>query len=395
MDEGRLLTGREMIRIIVDYHAVRSEHGQIYTITDLQKVVISNENNAKADAELPYFYNEWLDIWNGLGEAPHSSVMPAIQEHFYKQVKKCPVMKMALVLYDFCTDPIGTGPTKTYDWLLEQVRRLMDRDRLDDNRDTQTDDLESRMKRKRNDPAAPATAGSNPTNKAGVPLSQILCNKFKKGACNTPNCQFSHSKKLLGQAKAKAKAKAKPAAAAPQQPTIQYVVPPIAGFGSDWQRPVRARGPGTPGREAAPAPNSGRSNKTVCFAYSRGACKGKNATPPCTREHRKLTPPEEAQRDAWEASMLAAGRQLPYVITNAAVAAKVQANAAAAASAAPATGKGKGKGAPKGGKGKGAPKGKGKGSGKGKGGPCNQFMNSGTCTYGANCHFKANTPGHP
>ena len=39
------------------------------------------------------------------------------------------------------------------------------------------------------------------------------------------------------------------------------------------------------------------------------------------------------------------------------------------------------------------PKGKGKGKGKDK--PCRNWTETGACSYGEKCMFRANTPGHP
>eukprot|EP00959_Pyramimonas_sp_CCMP1952_P420024 8797606-Pyramimonas_sp.AAC.1 len=62
-NEGRLLTGREMVRAMCHWCSVRSELGQHRMSRDIFKVVIDPH---KPDADLYHFYNEWTDVYQQL-----------------------------------------------------------------------------------------------------------------------------------------------------------------------------------------------------------------------------------------------------------------------------------------------------------------------------------------
>eukprot|EP00959_Pyramimonas_sp_CCMP1952_P463489 9485026-Pyramimonas_sp.AAC.1 len=57
-------------------------------------------------------------------ERPRKSFRPSIQNHFYKQMKKCPCMQMTPVMYDHSDDECGRG-MKSYEWLLGQIAPQM------------------------------------------------------------------------------------------------------------------------------------------------------------------------------------------------------------------------------------------------------------------------------
>ena len=61
-------------------------------------------------------------------EKPHKSFRPAIQEHFYHQLQKCPCMQMSIAMCDNSNDAHGKG-MRSYEWLLAQIDRLMKKDR--------------------------------------------------------------------------------------------------------------------------------------------------------------------------------------------------------------------------------------------------------------------------
>ena len=138
---ARLLTGREILRLIDIHMSDRADHGQVYTYADLMNVKIRGTGK-QADEDLFHFYDEWLKIWGEMGEI-HHSFMPSIQEHFYKEMKKCPSMDLTLSHYNLCDDKYGTGK-KSFHWLLQQISREMLKDRQKHNREVRKTDINKR-----------------------------------------------------------------------------------------------------------------------------------------------------------------------------------------------------------------------------------------------------------
>ena len=78
-----------------------------------------------------HFYGEWMRV-TGEMQKLHKSFRSAVQEHVYKELKKCPMMDISIAMYDHSNDKYGTG-VKSYEWLLDQVGRLMCKDRAEHN----------------------------------------------------------------------------------------------------------------------------------------------------------------------------------------------------------------------------------------------------------------------
>ena len=85
--EHRMLKGREMIRAVCYWCSVRSELGQHRICRDIFKIVIDPH---KPDADLYYFYDEWMKVYLELyGVRPPSDEMRAsIHAHFLEQCRK-------------------------------------------------------------------------------------------------------------------------------------------------------------------------------------------------------------------------------------------------------------------------------------------------------------------
>eukprot|EP00959_Pyramimonas_sp_CCMP1952_P230675 4822616-Pyramimonas_sp.AAC.1 len=125
--EGRLLTGREMIRAICVRCSVRSESGQHWICRDLFKLTTDRH---KPKQDLHHFYSEWMERHQEFYGAKESSdeMKASIHAHFYKQIRQVPRLEYAMQWYELSTDPPGTG-MRTYQWLLLQVESLLMRDR--------------------------------------------------------------------------------------------------------------------------------------------------------------------------------------------------------------------------------------------------------------------------
>ena len=173
--------------------------------------------------------------------------------------------------------------------------------------------------------------------------------------------------------------------------------------------------PGGPGRPRSQTPNKGgkpqnsnrtrsqsdksreRQSKMICFAYSRNPTNCKGPKDGCYKMHKAdkdLSTKQRLMRDKYEENTLKAGKPLGYSRS------AKQANAAAAnveaAGRSPSAGSGGKPRSPS----PASQKGKGKGGKKGKPpanpkAPCKVFKETGKCSRGADCWFRANTPGHP
>eukprot|EP00959_Pyramimonas_sp_CCMP1952_P145117 3038578-Pyramimonas_sp.AAC.1 len=62
----------------------------------------------EADKDPYHFDDEWARVTQEM-ERPRKSFRPSIPNHFYKQTKKCPCVRMTLVMYDHSNDGYGKG----------------------------------------------------------------------------------------------------------------------------------------------------------------------------------------------------------------------------------------------------------------------------------------------
>ena len=240
--------------------------------------------------------------------------------------------------------------------------------------------------------------------KSGYTKGQMTCNYTKKGQqCpfQQKGCPFNHKKPQTH--------------AAPAQLA--------AAGGNNNAAPGQTRGrpgqPGGPGRPRSQTPNRGgkpqnntrtrsqsdksreRQGKMICFAYSRAPQNCKGPKDGCYKQHvadKDMTHKQRLMRDKYEETKLKAGQSLGYSRS------AQQANAAAAnvgaSGRSPSAGSGGKPRSPSPFSQKGKGKGKGKDGKKGKpqvnpNKPCPAFKETGKCTRGATCWFRANTPGHP
>eukprot|EP00959_Pyramimonas_sp_CCMP1952_P183567 3838271-Pyramimonas_sp.AAC.1 len=122
-NEGRLLTGREMVRAICHWCSARSELGQHRMSRDIFQVVIDPN---KPDADLHHFYNEWTDVNQQLyGARPPSDEMRAlIHARFIEQRRMPNTLNFVCQLYDLSKDKLGHC-AKTYEWLMGQIEGMM------------------------------------------------------------------------------------------------------------------------------------------------------------------------------------------------------------------------------------------------------------------------------
>ena len=398
----RLLRGREMIRIAVKWVSFRNEILEGFNYLDLLNIKINAKN---PNQDLFAFHDEWIGKFQAVfrGAPPTFESDPklysSIHKHYHSQVSLAPMLKPTLIHYDLSEDPLYTG-IRTYEWLVKQVARHLETSRAKHMEKTHHNDNRlthdsapapgggGRGKGPKGQPGRGGkgndkSAATSLTTKNGTLKKDILCRYAAKGvACPDKNkpggCLFNHDKR--GHDAKKAKVNAAPA------PDRSRSKDRDKGRdkGNRPRSDSKGRGKGRDqSRDRSDSKGRGkgrdrsgsaeRQKTQWCFAYSRGDCKGANATPPCTRLHPKGPFPAEAirLRDRYEAGMKAAGKPLPYKITDRQLAAAVE--AAAAASSAPPPPK----------------------AAHTFTGPCKNFTADGKCRFGKTCNWFGTTPNHP
>ena len=111
----------------------------------------------------------------GIVQAPDESVLETL---FYKQVKNCKAIQHDMNEYHRADE--GTEK-RTYSFLVSAVRRHLDRERLEANRDRVAKGLSGASR-----PSAPAVEG-----KTGF-IPKGYCVAWNKGGCSKDNCTYKH-----------------------------------------------------------------------------------------------------------------------------------------------------------------------------------------------------------
>ena len=339
----RLLTGREMIRIVVKWVSFRNEILESYNYLDLLNIKINAKN---PNQDLFAFYDEWMGKFQAVfrGAPPTFASDPklysSIHKHFHSQVSLAPMLRPTLMHYDLSEDSLHTG-IRTYDWLVKQVARHLETSRAKFMEKTKTNDANARWAHG----AAPASGGDGHED--------------------------------LDDIDARWAPDAAPASGGDDQEDLEPMQAPSEedNWEEDWDDwdPSWDEDWDGPGNGSNHSSSADRQKSEWCFAYSRGDCRGSKATPPCTRLHPKGKFPDEAVRlrNRFEASMHAAGKPLPYRITDKQLAAAVEEAEAGSSAPAPPTGNNTFKG------------------------PCRNFTTDGICRFGKRCNWFATTPNHP
>ena len=151
-----------------DHFSTNMKHGSTYALQDLFSVHLKGEN-------LKTFISNWDQVLAGIVKVPEESVLETL---FYNQVKNCKAIAHDLNEYHRADE--GTEKRK-YDFLVSAVRRHLDRERLETNRERVARNLSGTAK-----PSAPAVEG-----KVGF-IPRGYCVKWNKGGCTNENCTFKH-----------------------------------------------------------------------------------------------------------------------------------------------------------------------------------------------------------
>jgi len=121
-DPPRMIKGRQLLWTVHDYHKFDEEVGAIMDIKDLMSIKL------RGDAGLETFMNSWDMVVAGMQEVPVESILEPL---FLEQVRAAPALREEVAHYDRSRKGM---PDRTYAYLLESVRRYLERQRLQRNR---------------------------------------------------------------------------------------------------------------------------------------------------------------------------------------------------------------------------------------------------------------------
>ena len=151
-----------------DHFSTNIKHGATYALQDLFSVQLRGEN-------LKSFISNWDQVLAGIVQTPDVSVLETL---FYKQVKNCKAIQHDMNEYHRADE--GTEK-RNYSFLVSAVRRHLDRERLEANRDRVAKGLSGSGR-----PSAPAVEG-----KTGF-IPKGYCVAWNKGGCSKDNCTYKH-----------------------------------------------------------------------------------------------------------------------------------------------------------------------------------------------------------
>ena len=162
---GRMVRGRQVLFKLHEYFSTNIKHGATYALQDLFSVRLKGEN-------LKSFIANWDQVLAGLEKIPDVSVLETL---LYNQVKNCRAINHDMNEYHRAAD--GSA-TKSYDFLVQAVRRHLDRTRLETNRE--------RIARNLGSHPSSSTATPAVDTKTGYILKGY-CIKWNKGECKDEN----------------------------------------------------------------------------------------------------------------------------------------------------------------------------------------------------------------
>ena len=165
---GRIVRGRQVLFMLHDHFSTNIKHGATYALQDLFSVQLRGEN-------LKSFISNWDQVLAGIVQTPDVSVLETL---FYKQVKNCKAIQHDMNEYHRADE--GTEK-RNYSFLVSAVRRHLDRERLEANRDRVAKGLSGSGR-----PSAPAVEG-----KTGF-IPKGYCVAWNKGGCSKDNCTYKH-----------------------------------------------------------------------------------------------------------------------------------------------------------------------------------------------------------
>ena len=202
---GRAVRGRQVLFMFEQHFKTNEAAGSLYSVEDLLKVALLGD-------DLTTFIYNWDSVVAGLSHKPDETTLRDI---FLRQIRKSTRMKYDLEIYDRAKE--GTS-THSYEFLVESIRNLLNRERMRKNRDRIAKSHGDRFGAPVLDPRAgrpPSRGGRERTPSRGSSRSRTssqrspsrspgrsqspkrgVCYDFQKGKCKKGDkCKYEHRKR--------------------------------------------------------------------------------------------------------------------------------------------------------------------------------------------------------
>lgn len=190
---GIQVRGRTILLMFDDYFKTSEEAGNLYRVEDLLNVIKVGDSIQ----DLKRFVKKWDATIAGMREPPEDYILRDI---LLRQIRSSLLLKYDIEVFDRAREG---DKQKTYAFLLQSIKDLIDRERLRENRNRIVE--RNKVKDGKEKPAAPAAGSkgggrgrsvSPGRSKERAPSAkEKICFKFQEGKCDKgKDCSYKHAK---------------------------------------------------------------------------------------------------------------------------------------------------------------------------------------------------------
>ena len=189
--KGIQVRGRYVLLMFEDYFKTSEEAGSLYRVEDLLGVVKVGDSVQ----DLRRFVNKWDATLAGMASTPEDAVLRDI---LLRQIRPSHLLKYDIEVFDRASEK---SHEKSYSFLHQSMKNLIDRERLRENRNRIAE--KNKSGGPKDTKAAPAK-GDGRKGRKGSPSrgrsqergkGDKICYKFQKGQCDKgKNCPYKHVK---------------------------------------------------------------------------------------------------------------------------------------------------------------------------------------------------------
>ena len=185
---GIQVRGRMILLMFDDYFKTSEEAGSLYRVEDLLNVVKVGDTVA----DLKRFINRWDATIAGMPEPPHENVLRDI---LLRQIRTSTILRYDIDLFDRAKEG---DHHRSYKFLLQSIKDLIDRERLRENRSriAERNRLKPGDRHEKN--AAPTVdprRKRSPSRGRSASREKGICWAFLEGKCaKGKDCKFKHEK---------------------------------------------------------------------------------------------------------------------------------------------------------------------------------------------------------
>ncbi len=285
-EQGKKMSGLEMMWMVCDHYTVRGRLTKQYAITDLMAIQMTGNK----EAMFHKWYQLWLAQYHRLPAEQKKANMGILVEQVVNNAKR--VSRFAITIDHFQIwkqDNPGVTDERAMDWLKQRFALMNEITRGEYT-------LEKTQKALRD--ALKGNGGGD---------SDRDCRHFMRGHCkNGTSCAFKHDYDKLK----KKQRNQSPKNAAPAPHANAAPAPTKGRPKGDHKDKNKGKGDqkGKPKPTAAKDRSQTPSRKTPCFAFSRGHC---TSGAQCHFLHESLNAEQKKARDKWEQERVKTGKPLP------------------------------------------------------------------------------------